>query len=208
MNNACHSAVTSGSGKRSYMKLGQNLVLAVVLLALSTGVACHRKKPNIPAKTQPPTLEQPTIPPVASQPQPTPPTVSPGETQPAPKETAPVTAKRRPRRRKPASTAATNNPPKPTPKQEAPQPDSNIQITAEMPQNVANERRQQTEGFLQAAEANLKKINRSLSDGEESMQRQVRNYITQSRLAMQDGDLDRAYQFANKAQLLSQELVK
>jgi hypothetical protein len=190
------------------MKLGQNLVLAVVLLALSTGAACHRKKPNIPAKTQPPTLEQPTIPPVASQPQPTPPTVTPGDTQPAPKETAPVTAKRRIRHRKPAPTAATNNPPKVVPKPETPQPDSNIQITAEMPQNVATERRQQTEGSLQAAEANLKKINRPLSDGEESMQRQVRNYITQSRLAMQDGDLDRAYQLASKAQQLSQELVK
>ena len=189
------------------MRLGQHLVLAVILLALSTGVACHRKKPNIPTKTQPPTLEQPTIPPVASQPQPTPPTVTPGENQPAPAEPAPVKSKKRLRHRKPAPAAATNNPPKPVSKPET-TPDTNVQITAEIPQNVANARRQQTEGLLQAAEGNLKKINRTLSDGEESMQRQVRNYITQSRLAMQDGDLDRAYQLANKAQLLSQELVK
>ena len=191
------------------MRLGQKLALAVVLLALSTGVACHRKRPNIPAKVQPPTIEQPTIPPVATQPAPTPPTVTPGETQPAPAEPAPVTAKKPKRHRKtvPANTA-TNTPPKPAPKAETVAPDTNVQITAEIPQNVANARRQQTEGLLQAAETNLKKINRTLTDGEESMQRQVRNYITQSRLAMQDGDLDRAYQLASKAQQLSQELIK
>lgn len=192
------------------MRLGQNLVLAVVLLALSTGVACHRKKPNIPAKAQPPTLEQPTIPPVASQPAPTPPTVTPGETQPAPAEPAPVKAKKPKRHRKtvPATNTAANTPPKTAPKTDTTQPDTNVQITAEIPQNVANARRQQTEGLLQTAETNLKKINRTLTDGEESMQRQVRNYITQSRLAMQDGDLDRAFQLASKAQQLSQELIK
>ena len=191
------------------MRLGQNLVLAVLVLALSAGVACHRKKPNIPAKAQPPTIEQPTIPPVATQPAPTPPTVTPGDTQPAPAEPAPVKAKKpkRHRRTVPANTA-TNTPPKPATKPDAAQPDNNVQITAEIPQNVANARRQQTEGLLQAAEKNLKKINRGLTDGEESMQRQVRNYITQSRLAMQDGDLDRAYQLASKAQQLSQELIK
>lgn len=190
------------------MRSGRNLLLATVILALTTGVACHRKKPNIPAKAQPPTIDQPTIPPVASQPAPTPPTVTPGEGQPAPTEPAPVKAKKpkRHRRTVPANTVA-STPPKPAPKPETAPPD-NVQITAEIPQNVANARRQQTEGLLQAAEANLKKINRTLTDGEDSMQRQVRNYITQSRLAMQDGDLDRAYQLASKAQQLSQELIK
>ncbi len=209
MRPAYHSAATGGSCKRIYMRLGRNLLLATVALALTTGVACHRKKPNIPAKVQPPTIEQPTIPPVASQPAPTPPTVTPGETRPSPTEPAPAKAKKpkRHRRTVPASTA-TNTPPKPAPKPDTTQPDTNVQITAEIPQNVANARRQQTEGLLQASETNLKKINRALTDGEESMQRQVRNYITQSRLAMQDGDLDRAYQLASKAQQLSQELIK
>lgn len=208
MRTRCHNADSGGLGRRNDMRLGQNLVLAVVLVVVSTGVACHRKKPNIPAKVQPPTMEQPTIPPVANQPAPTPPTVTPGETQPAPTEPAAVKAKKpkRHRRTVPANTA-TSTPPKPAPKPDTP-PDNNVQITAEIPQNVANERRQQTEGLLQAAETNLKKINRTLTDGEESMQRQVRNYITQSRLAMQDGDLDRAYQLASKAQQLSQELIK
>ncbi len=209
MRAACHSADGGSSCKRNDMRLSQTFVVAAVLLALSTGVACHKKKPNVPATAQPPTIEQPTIPPVASQPAPTPPTVTPGETQPAPAEPVPAKASKPKRHRKsvPASTA-TSTPPKPAPKPDSTQPDTNVQITAEIPQNVANARRQQTEGLLQASETNLKKINRSLTDGEESMQRQVRNYITQSRLAMQDGDLDRAYQLASKAQQLSQELIK
>ncbi|MDT8070791.1 MAG: hypothetical protein ROO76_21735 [Terriglobia bacterium] len=190
------------------MRIGRNLLLATVALALSMGTGCHRRKPKIPVKAQPPTIEQPTIPPVASQPEPTPPTVTPGEAQPLPAEPAPVKTKKPKRHRKPLPTTANTPPPKPAPKPETPQPDTGVQITADIPQNVANERRQQTEGLLQAAEGNLKRINRTLTDGEESMQRQVRNYITQSRLAMQDGDIDRAYQLAYKAQQLSQELVK
>jgi hypothetical protein len=191
------------------MRSGRNLLLATVALTLTMGVACHRKKPNVPVKAQPPTIEQPTIPPVASQPAPTPPTVTPGESQPAPTEPAPVKTKKPKRHRRSVPAVTVNSPPpKPAPKPETPQPDTGVQITADIPQNVANQRRQQTEGLLQAAEGNLKKINRTLSDGEDSMQRQVRNYITQSRLAMQDGDLDRAYQLAYKAQQLSQELVK
>ena len=210
MRACCNGAGMGGSVERNNMRLGKNLVLGIVVVALSTGVACHRKKPNIPAKAQPPTIEQPTIPPVATQPAPTPPTVTPGEAQPTPAESEPVKAKKpkRHRRTVPATNNAANTPPKATPKPDTAQPDTNVQITAEIPETVANARRQQTEGLLQAAEANLKKINRSLSDGEESMQRQVRNYITQSRLAMQDGDLERAYQLASKAQQLSQELIK
>lgn len=191
------------------MQLGRNLLLATIALALSMGTACHRRKPNVPVRAQPPTIEQPTIPPVASQPEPTPPTATPGEEQPVATEPAPVKTKKPKRHRRPLPATTANTPPtKPAPKAETPQPDTGVQITADMPQNVANERRQQTEGLLQAAEGNLKKINRTLTDGEESMQRQVRNYITQSRLAMQDGDLDRGYQLAYKAQQLSQELVK
>jgi hypothetical protein len=83
-----------------------------------------------------------------------------------------------------------------------------VQISAEVPQPAANLRRQQTESLLQAAEWNLKRVNRTLTDGEESMQHQVRNFITQSRLALTDGDVERAYNLATKASLLSQELVK
>ncbi len=205
-----HSPHASGSCKRKNMRLSRNLVLAVAVLLAITGAACKKRKPALPAQTQPPTIEQPTIPPVASQPLPTPPTVTPTEPQPAPPAPAPAKAKTH-RRRKPTPpppNSATNNPPKPVQPTKPETTPSDSNISAELSQSAANQRRQQTEALLQATENNLKRINRTLSDAEESMQRQVRNFITQSRLATQDGDLERAYQLANKAQLLSQELVK
>ena len=79
-----------------------------------------------------------------------------------------------------------------------------VQIAAQAPQGTA----QNTEQLLQAAEGNLRKVTRQLSDGEEAMLRQARNYIAQSRSASQDGDLERAYNLAMKARLLSGELAK
>ena len=68
--------------------------------------------------------------------------------------------------------------------------------------------RQQTTSLLGSAESNLSNIHRSLSGDEQQMVSQIRNYIAQSRKAMSDGDLERAYNLANKANLLSSELVK
>ena len=81
-------------------------------------------------------------------------------------------------------------------------------ISPDLPKNELDSQKRATEQMLQAAEANLRRLNRDLSDGEKNMARQVRNYITQSRLATQDGDLERAHNLAVKAQLLSAELVK
>ena len=75
--------------------------------------------------------------------------------------------------------------------------------------NVQAEReKQQTSSLLGSAESNLSNIHRSLTSDEQQMVSQIRNYIAQSRKAMTDGDLERAYNLANKANLLSSELVK
>jgi len=196
------------------MRFFRKFAVGLSVVAVLTSAGCKKRKPPVPAQSQPPSLSQPTVPPVASQPQPTPPTVSPEPPQPASTNPAPATKnKTRIRRKKPVPTQqanATTTPPKPTSgKPDKPaDPDTNVNISAEVPQNAANERRQQTESLLQAAEGNLKRISHTLSDGEDSMQRQVRNFITQSRLAMQDGDLERAFNLATKANLLSQELAK
>lgn len=79
-----------------------------------------------------------------------------------------------------------------------------MQIGTQVPQGTA----QNTAQLLQAAESNLRRVTRSLSDGEQAMMRQVRNYISQSRTATHDGDLERAYNLAMKANLLSVELAK
>lgn len=200
------------------MRLGSQIVVGIMTLALLTGAACKKRTPQIPAQSHPPTIGKPgpTLPPVANQPQPTPPTVSPAESQPAPANSAGNNSNRtrRTHAKKPATSANTSAPASPKPGTssktvvDSNAGDPNVNISAEVPQGAASQRRQQTENLLQAAEANLRKVNRSLTDGEVAMQRQVRNFITQSRLAMQDGDLERSYNLATKAQLLSQELVK
>jgi hypothetical protein len=81
-------------------------------------------------------------------------------------------------------------------------------ISPDLPKDEVVSQKRATEQMLQNAEANLRTLNRQLSDGEQNMARQVRNYITQSRLATQDGDLERAHNLAVKAQLLSSELTK
>lgn len=201
------------------MRAGKYLVVTAAALAVLGGAACKKKKPNLPPQTQPPAITQPEpeTPPAQPEPEPTPPVTTPPAAQPEPEPTAPA-PKPKPRKRKRTTPASTENAGKPgaskpaattkpaeTP---APKPIDNVQISVELPQNVANQRRQQTEDLLNTAEVNLKKVNRSLTDGEQSMQRQVRNFITQSRLAIQDGDFERAYTLATKAQQLSQELVK
>jgi hypothetical protein len=81
-------------------------------------------------------------------------------------------------------------------------------ISPDLPKDEVASQKRATEQMLQNAEANLRTLNRQLTDGEQNMARQVRNYITQSRLATQDGDLERAHNLAVKAQLLSSELTK
>lgn len=187
------------------MHLGRKLVLAVTVGAFLTAAGC-KKKPKVVPPT-PPTI---TLPPAEQEPPPTPPPVL---TEPLPKVAQPVPKKpkvkaKKPRKNAPAPAEAEPPAPKTVIDNNAKPADSNVQITVEVPQGAADLRRRQTEDLLQATEANLRRINRSLSDGEQSMQRQVRNFITQSRLAMQDNDIERAYNLATKANLLSQELVK
>lgn len=208
------------------MRACKHLVLAVTLLTLIGGVACKKKKPSLPPQTQAPTISQPEPekPPTQTEPEQIPPVTTSPTTESAP-QPAPPTPKPKPhakRKKTPPTTtqgaatdtAAKPSATKPTTSSKPPADtntkptEPNVQISAEVPQNVANQRKQQTEDLLNVAEANLKRVNRTLSDGEQSMQRQVRNFITQSRLAVQDGDFERAYNLATKAQQLSQELVK
>jgi hypothetical protein len=63
--------------------------------------------------------------------------------------------------------------------------------------------------MLGTTEANLKKIaGRQLSSNERDMVNQTRQFMAQSKAAVDAGDLERARTLAWKAQLLSEELVK
>jgi hypothetical protein len=63
--------------------------------------------------------------------------------------------------------------------------------------------------MLETTDANLKKIaGRQLSSSEQDMVNQIRQFMAQSKAAVDSGDLERARTLAWKAQLLSEELVK
>ncbi len=161
------------------------------------------------------------VPTIESQPKPEPPSPNP----PDPNEnTAPQTVpantpqrdaqKPKPKPRRPIPHKPAQSPQTPsvaeTPKPELakPAPDNSVQITADVPRAAVQSQRQNTENLLRNSEGKLSHINRGLSDGEQGMMRQARNYIAQSNQALQGGDIERAYNLAVKASLLANELAK
>lgn len=187
------------------MKLGKTYLAMVALVLILVGSGCEpfkRKKPA-PPPSLPPTLDRNRkidIP----QPKPTPPPEPESQPEPQPPVEQPKQKPKRSRTPKkivvppPAETT--------TPEPAKPAPDASI--NAPMTNAQAEWQKQQTSNLLGSAENNLSNLRRGLSDDEQQMVSQIRNYIAQSRKAMTDGDLERAYNLANKANLLSSELVK
>ena len=65
-----------------------------------------------------------------------------------------------------------------------------------------------TDQLLASSDANLKKISgRQLSDGQQDTVKQIKSYMEQAKVAKDDGDVQRAYNLAMKANLLSAELA-
>ena len=193
------------------MKLTGKVVAVLVAGTMLTLSGCElRRKPKVPVQaTAPTTMPQPEGPkPVTPEPVQQPTVV---DTTPAPQQVATET-KPKPKPRKvsrkvvPAEPAPTT--PAPTTAQGGQQKPSEpaVQITAELPRSAAM--RQNTGQLLDATENNLKKLTRQLSDNEQATVRQIRTYILQAKSAVNDGDLERAYNLATKANLLSNELVK
>jgi hypothetical protein len=221
----CHpSKPQAGLSGTPGWRLLAGLSLALVL-ALAFASGCSRNKnrqtspqATVPAIAVPPTAQagQHPAPPVQTTPPPATsaetgairqPSASQAKAKPKPqknsaRKTAPAAAKQAPT----AQVAPPTQPAQPSPQKPpaAGSSEGQVQIAAQVPQGTA----QNTEQLLQAAEGNLRKVTRQLSDGEQAMLRQARNYITQSRSATQDGDLERAYNLAMKANLLSGELAK
>jgi type VI protein secretion system component VasK len=66
-----------------------------------------------------------------------------------------------------------------------------------------------TDEMLGETNTNLKKIaDRQLTPSQQDMLSQIRQFMDQSKTAVEAGDLDRARTLAWKAELLSEELVK
>lgn len=112
-------------------------------------------------------------------------------------------------------TVATARPPRTTAPVEIPQtrttPPENtpdLAIAAAIPSAQVSQQKEDTVRMVDATENALKGINRSLSDNEKAMRTQIQSYLQQSRKATVDGDFERAYNLAKKAQLLADALVK
>ncbi|HME37089.1 MAG TPA: hypothetical protein VKF84_17785 [Candidatus Sulfotelmatobacter sp.] len=87
-------------------------------------------------------------------------------------------------------------------------PDPNIQLAGGTSGGQTSHERDAA-NLLESTEANLKKIaGRQLTPSQQDMVNQVRQFIDQSKKAVDAGDLERARTLAWKAQLLSEELVK
>jgi hypothetical protein len=83
-----------------------------------------------------------------------------------------------------------------------------IQLIGGSPAQQASNQRS-TEQLTAATQENLKKIaERQLSPSRQEMVNQVKQFMDQSKIAVAAGDLERGHNLAQKAHLLSEELVK
>ena len=191
---------------------GAVLMLALVILVVLSG--CKKKRPQLPRQAQAPTITEPlpqSIPEVTEAPPEAeaPPTAPPEETVPKPKPKP-----RRGRGSKPVEKPA----PPPPPVQQPPRtviqeggstpPSQGGELTASISHDSAQHQRMNTAQLLEATEFNLKSVTRALNADEQAVVSHIRSFEQQSRAATAEGDLERAYNLALKAHLLSDELIK
>jgi outer membrane biosynthesis protein TonB len=204
------------------MALTRQFAVVLVAWGLFLGAACEKKKPQLPAKIQAPTIaatvpdqipeiEVPPEPPAQQQPV--------TAEEPAPKKAPPKHKNaKKPTQPPPvnqdSSTVAVNHPPAnaavespaaSAPAAAAPAPDT--AIAADVTRELIHQKQTTTE-LLDSTEKDLKGLNRSLNHDEETMLTQIKSYIQQSRKATADGDFERAFNLATKAHLLSDALTK
>jgi hypothetical protein len=190
---------------------------SLVLLLVLQG--CGKKEnTGLPRQTQAPTVSvvlPDEIPLTEGEPEePTPPVAEPLPT-PQPAKTKP---KKPPKN---SSTAKKSNPPAnaPSSSQSAQNtqtiasarpknPPDTAAIAAAIPNYQVTQQKEETTRMVDATENALKGLTRSLNDNEKAMKTQVQSYLQQSRKATTDGDFERAYLLAKKAQVLAEALIK
>jgi len=88
-------------------------------------------------------------------------------------------------------------------------PEPKEQLTGGTTAEQASHKRSSTEQLKAATEENLKKIEgRQLNPSQQEMVSQIKQFMQQSKTAVAGGDLERGHDLAQKAHLLSDELVK
>ena len=78
-----------------------------------------------------------------------------------------------------------------------------------MSDQQASQKLQHTNQLLSSTDANLKQIApRQLSASQQDTVKQIKNYVDQAKVAVNKGDVERAYNLASKANMLSADLVR
>lgn len=132
------------------------------------------------------------------------PTTSPSTTAPPP-DCKPVPKKHK--RRKPPVDPDTGPPKNVVRDGSTSEPD--VAIAPGVSEQQASQQRETTNQLLAKTKGNLKIIeSRQLNAAQKDTVKQVRSYIKQSGDATRDGDVQRAYTLANKARMLSGDLLK
>jgi hypothetical protein len=86
--------------------------------------------------------------------------------------------------------------------------DPAVELAPDVSQQQASHEIESTNQLLAASDANLKKISgRQLSPNQADTVKQIKSYMEQAKTAVNGGDVQRAYNLAVKAKLLSTELV-
>jgi ElaB/YqjD/DUF883 family membrane-anchored ribosome-binding protein len=206
------------------MNIGRKFVTLLLLLALLLTEACNKKKPALPPRSLAPTIAV-ELPDEIPEPQEeTPPEVVQAPQEPPPVKTKP---KKSPRPAAKKTAPPANTTPAPTPAA-TPAPAANnttvaslqpprnpaagnipdTTIAAALPSAEVMRQKEKTTQIVDSTENTLKNITRQLSDEEKSMRSQIESYLQQSKKATTDGDFERAYNLAQKAQLLAEALIK
>jgi ElaB/YqjD/DUF883 family membrane-anchored ribosome-binding protein len=170
----------------------RKLVTLLLVFSLLFIEACNKKKPVLPPRAVAPTIAV-DLPDAIPE--------NPADETPAPAE-AEATTPPPPVKTKPKKTTRTTvaglRPPAP--------PDT--AIAAAMPSAEITKQKENTTQIVDSTENSLKNLSRALSDEEKAMKTQIQSYLQQSRKATTDGDYERAYNLAKKAQLLADALIK
>jgi hypothetical protein len=209
------------------MNVARKFVTSFLLLALLFTEACTKKKPPLPPQAPAPTLGEllpEEIPEVKEKPlPPSPPKPSDAEqaNNKKPSKKSPKVAAKK--TTPPANTTAAVTPPPapaPAPAQTAPQnanpvvassheaPAPEMTVAAAISSKDANKQKEDTAHMIDSTESVLKGLTRQLNDEEKGMRTQIETYVQQSRKATADGDFERAYKLAEKAQTLATALTK
>jgi hypothetical protein len=204
------------------MTVAHKLVCSMLLLTLLVMQGCDKKKKaTVPRQGQAPTVAVtlPTEIPLTQEPEegPAPVVTTPPPAQPANAKTKP----KKPARNSTSTAKKTTPPATAAASTQGNQTEASVRppgnpadavpetmIAAAVPNAQLVHQKEETSHMVDATENELKGLTRSLSDEEKGMKSQVESYLRQSRKATTDGDFERAFNLAKKAQLLADALVK